>query len=838
MLPVRIKKFSGLYTNYDPNDLSLEVFEQSDNFKHTKGKLTSIPEHLTSGSLPNVDLFHNETEGTWSLERYVITDIVSDPIPRDIKVVSYRIHFVIYKRSYVESGKTYYVRSCWFREESDFTWYELSSDGNYNTSSHPIHIKGFNPLQTDPAERYGDCFFTTDIDGKAFVFDSEGALRIYMPHDCFWFGRISRTQKFIYTSTTTSGYYFDRILEPYHNGISLINGTFPNFTTGPNCRASINFPYTIVTSGLIIADATPLTYALPSRDYSLRMYIPGYVTPKDVLTHAWDGVRDSKGNNIPWLVAPINRAFMLGLSDNNVHLAFKLSATLVAFHSEYFDDITVKNKSDGSIVDISGRYYPGIIIEYGGTSTPYTNPNGGGFYYFSISEIDDQTFIFEYAGTKTIADVGFDPVYVKAYLIFTAQFDNREEIVISKRLIDINNGGYPWALMLDTPQVPANNNKRITRYFIYLKFDKEADYEQMKEYIVEEDGIYEVFNSFISTEDQTGKYLSQTIGFTFTEEKDDYEIENKFSDFIINNGFGYALYSNDQLNVYHSAYGRGKIMPDLFYPNNKIDIKGMSFVKKLISVGPHLGLLTNAKTELIQTQASEGSLIFDTFDTLPFGIDDREHALQVQGGAIIKTREGIFFTDGYQIRDRISEPINNLVKESSGNIYYNPIKHELYWIYSNDPMKYGRYRFDEKVWEIVYKHQTTNLQGIVIDPDGTVNLFTPNEIYLEDLESLEFEGYLKTGASDLGHSEIDKILDEVIIDSKGFINIFVYGDDKLIDVFASSDSGTRHSEKIFYPLANRFPFAKMYLEITSADVDFELYDITLMVDTLPRKQNG
>jgi hypothetical protein len=801
--------------------------------------LIPIPEHLTEGFLPDVDQFHNEAQETWSLEKYLIADIISDPIPGDIPISSTRIHFAIFKRSYVKLSITYYVRSCWFREEDSPIWYELSKDGNYNSSLTPVPIKGFDPLATDPDIRYHGYFFTTAIDRDVFVFENEGSLRIYMPHDCFWFGKITRTAKFAYPEVTTDQYCFDRILEPYHNGVSLIGGTFPDYETGVDCRASINFPYTIVTTGSVIADPVTLTYAQPSVDYSLKLIVAGQPYPADVLTHSWYGVRDSKGNNIPWskLVAPLNRALFIGLIDENIHLAFKLSTTEIAFHSEYFANITVKNRLNGSIVDISARYAAWITIEYDGDPVyGYLNPAGGGFYVFTIEEIRS-AFLFEYAGVQEMSAVGFDPIYTKLYLIFTAQFDNREEVVLVKRLVDVNNNSSPWGLMLDTPQLPSDNNKRITRYFIYLKFDKEDDYEQYREFIVSEDTLIETFQSFITTLDVTGKYLSQTIGFTFTEDKDRYGVENKFLDFTINNGFGYALYANDQLNVYHSAYGRGKIMPDLFYPDNMIEIKGVTSVKKLLNVGNHLGLVTNVKTLLIQTQAVDGSLIFETFDTIPFGIDQREDAVEVQGGAIIKTREGIFYTDGYQIRDKVSEFIDDLVRAGTGKIYYNPVKHELYWIYSTSPVKYIRYRFDEKVWETLHKIQPSGLVDLIIDPEGSLNFITTTSVYLEDVSSLDFNGYLKSGQTDIGHPELDKYLDEIYIDGKGFINVSVYGDGILIGTF-NHGGIDRTNKKYFYPLSNRFPFVKLHIEIQSADVTAELYDITLMIDVVPRRQDG
>jgi hypothetical protein len=839
MLPVKIKKFNGLYTNYDPNDLSLEVFVQSDNFKHTKGKLIPIPEHLTEGFLPDVDQFHNEAPGTWSLEKYAIIDITNDPLEEMASYAIFRVHFAIFKRSYIESGTTYYVRSCWFREEDSPSWYELSNEGNYSTN---IYLKSFDDSETDPHLRYGPYFLTTNIDGKVFISEHDGILKIFMPHDCFWFGKIKRTNKMLRTEKSYDMYYFDRLIDKWNGGIPGITYDFNLDVINTNdYRGSFDSILTVVTSGSVVADTTTVYYGGYEETTIAQVGSPF----AHYRIHAWNAVYDSKGNVISWgdLVGPaIYSQYHNGSYTR--HWGFKdygLGSTYVRFHKEYFDDrLAVYNRSTGAAINMAVYFDPTASVLVQRADAGYVGvTNNAGWYVFPAANIVNGVWEIRYEGISLISDpdVGFPASYTEAWIIMTVQLDNREEYVVVKRRVNVLNTNLVWAYRMDESYVPLDNNARVTRYFLYLKFAKDDDYEQYKEFICNEDTLSSLPGTYITQLDKTGKFLSQTIGFTFTEDKDNYGIQQRFSDYIVNNGFGYALYANDPLNVYHSAYGRGKIMPDLFYPDSRIDVEGVSFVKKLIPIGIHLGLITNIKTVLISTQAVDSTLVFETFDILAYGIEDREDALEVQGGAIIKTREGIFYTDGYQIRDKISEFIDNLVRTGTGKIYYNPVKHELYWIYSTSPVKYIRYRFEEKVWETLHKIQAQGLVDLIVSPEGSVGFITDDVLFLEDLNSLDFEGYAKTVETDLAHPETDKYLDEVIVDAKGSFNIWVYGDGKLIHYFQVTES-IRTTQKIFYPLLNRFPFVKLYVEITSADVTAELYDITLMIDVVPRRQDG
>lgn len=842
-IPIRINKFEGLYTNYDENNLKPELFIKSENYKHTKGKLIPIPEEVSISELPDVDAFHNEDPSTWELEDYIICDLTNDVIPENISVAVYRIHFAIFKRSYVDGSKTYYVRDCWFKNDGTSLWYELSSNGNLAN----IPLKVFEASETDPIERYGDKILTTDIDGKVFTVQHDGVLKIYMPHDCFWFGRITRVNKFKKYSQSYNQFYLDRILEPYYGGTALmnLNTTTWDYTNLDKRRLSADFFLKTTTTGTITADDTVLIYPTKQLvEARVRITDPPFFGPK-IFMAAYTPVIDSKNNTVEFFNPAgiyANVLINANVSLEN-HFAFYLhpnhSSYQIAFHAEYFNNITVKYRDTGAIFNLASRLSADIpALRVDGDPTPFNIPPAmvgtTGFYLFNESEIVGGNLEFTLAGEQQIADVGFASSLNEVKIIITAQLDNREEIVLIKKNMNVINGGNPFAFLIETLQIPIDNNLRVTRYFIYLKFNGEIDYQQYKEFITAEDGFGAAVGKYISTLDATGIYLTQTIGFAFTEEKDNYQVKNQFLDYIVNNGFGLALYRNDSLNVYRSTFGRGKIMPDLFYPDNRIDIEGVTFVKKLLTIGSHIGLVTSVKMVIIQVQVVNNTLVFDTQDALPYGIVDREDALEIQGGAIIKTQEGIFLTDGFQVRDKISEAINDLVIGSTTKMFYNPIKHELYWIYTTTPVKYNRYRFDEKVWETIVK-EGPEISKIVIDPDGQINFISPYTIHLYNASELEFSGEALTIETDIGKPEYDKYLDEIYIDSKGLLSVAVYGDGILIDTFITEDLSVRNEQKLFYPISNRFPFIKLQVKIFSTDPDSELYDLTLMLDIIPRR---
>lgn len=95
--------------------------------------------------------------------------------------------------------------------------------------------------------------------------------------------------------------------------------------------------------------------------------------------------------------------------------------------------------------------------------------------------------------------------------------------------------------------------------------------------------------------------------------------------------------------------------------------------------------------------------------------------------------------------------------------------------------------------------------------------------------------YLITADSDLGETSIDKLVNYMDIDVIGECEIYLYGNNILIqDYYIDGDNNM--GKRLFVNLSNRKPYHRLRLEIASYDPNFKLNNIELDVTYVRRKQ--
>lgn len=689
MPKIKLNKFEGIYTNIDENDSRFDLFRESINFRHEYGFIQFEPRHLSSEELPPVDSDAGDAPGTWSWETGIYSIVTSDRLSYQATPQQWNILMLIAKK--LDSGV--YYRRIYYKVIDTTPWQDAIA-----TSYYPDYS-----------------IFSTTKEGDVKIVADQGAIKIYMPHDCFWFGYLRRKRKTRWTYSLNkdengawqftddfgsfsqgyfTGFYLDRLVEP--NSDALFEGddivalaALPTNSIGidnDSMRLKV-FVYPEMITGDTLDDATQYNYSLVQRSY---------VGNEGHFFHKFHfNILDESGN---W-----DEKSRLGGGDG----------------TEFKEVWT----GSGTIAPNGGPYPTGENKLYNGVNAAHQLPPTyripGTDTYTTQAYYDQENVVYNdlvYYHERAEKNLFAGPTD----WVVTATLDETTEIVIAKG----SSGTDPETATSPTDaekyllwfkyQIPYNINQRITRLSTYIreytwddektKWTPNTDYERahtetliITDSTSNEEQVH--LEAKLSGSDFDGTTLSSQIGIIY--EAGDYNIITGFRDYARERGIGIGIDYEDYINIYYSVVGGGVLQSDLIYKANKLELPGISFVNALAPVNGNIAALTDVSTHIVKPDEIAGVLAFSILQSMNYGVKNFHDIAVIPGGFIMHTRTGIYFTNGYGQPDLISEPINDVVKAnySTGSIIYNPRLNELYYRPSSNDDLY-RFRFDRKIWEL------------------------------------------------------------------------------------------------------------------------------------------
>ena len=707
MSTVKIKKFDGIYTNVDENDLRLELFKDSLNFRHEQGYVNLELPKLGEYTLPDVNTYMNSTG--WEWEAGIYTTITNDFLNQNPSPAKYPVLFLIAKK--IEGPITH--RLFWFKELPNGVWYELSKEGTYSD----IDLVNWTGDQN-----FTDSIVSTDKQGEVFFREDQGTLKIYLPHDSFWFGKIERTlYKTLYpvgTDRTLNQFYLDRLVEPFNKD---------NLHTDYIVEYDNNIP--------IKRPWYPICLSTRRLGYSCAI-TPDYEQESIVKEIQVDWVyigEDNSGTILPFkyykykvidketgkAYPRVTETFRLSLFnillapeielhlpfDPTVHIIPKSTTTdSMVIPQYYFDEYCFVGGDALTTVFPTQTHFP-EIKSTGAVGLKLIVPGDNWVVVKADWDTYNTTPGYQRMYGQNIGEVGFDSGEQQNYkIVITQVLDEREEIITGLyegTLLD-NMSTPKYALKFALGYPCRDINKRMTRTRIYIKFLDEDDYEMVKDIQYLDSKLKDPSMFYLSTLDLTGITLSQNIGYWFDNlHPEKYKIITGFKGIAVENNIGIGIDTNDYINIYYSAVGGGNIQTNLMYTTNILPLTNITFLNALVGLNGNILALTDKTTYIIKPEQQVGVLAFQIIDTLEYGIKDFHDVANTGRQVFLNTISGIILTDGYQMQV-ISEPINDICKVNylTSRIDYNPVKHELYYTSNfNTSEDFYRFRMDVKKWE-------------------------------------------------------------------------------------------------------------------------------------------
>lgn len=755
-MKIKIKEFKGIYTNIDENDNRLELVRDSENFYHKRGYLEVDPRNLaedTNLPTPNIDF----PSYSWTFETGIYTTLSEDILStQDIPVA--QKHDVLILIAKAEDSGTYHRLIYLYDITNSAGWYEMSKFGNGSPVVYGQRI--IDAVNHDAAGNFSESIFSTTVNGTAFFQVEDGRLKIYLPHDAFWLGRIHRkiwvndqarrwastaggVTTYPYFDYETGGpyWYIDRIVDHWdhtkqyisYNGFAMAQ--YPSFPTGTDLtglmcanpdtttgyeqtrRLGLMFDFDIIDDPNHITGGRTIKIGDPHDDKA-RFDPPNHVrSTRHTITDDTTGVI-VRNPNPPFPINPEIWSF-----------AIDYDRTDAALNPDWSEDDWVAGNYDKVFIGIrtseaeafrpvAGAWSTVTVPSYEAKTnnemqTFLYTPMGGivtilSGYALSISLEDWLNLAFEYGGDKSVNDVGWLTSQANFSIVATLVLDEREEVPVhaltyhpaidAKYVIKISNIVMPWDI-----------SKRITRLRFYHSLKDAADYEMVKEFnLLESDSSIEDFE--FSADDYTGDTLAANIGFLWNlwERPSDLQILRGFKSFITESGVSIGIAHRDEVAVYYSTFGGGNLMPDLIYDDNRMPITGVSELTAVANADGRLMVFTPNTSYVINAEEVAGVLAFRIEDTVELGVKDQHDVANIQGGVVVHTQHGIYITNGYETQ-LISEAIDDLIVQhySTGRIYYNRYKHEVYYKPTVSEDLY-RFRLKDSVWERIDKTVTVN----------------------------------------------------------------------------------------------------------------------------------
>lgn len=730
MPKIKIKNWKGIYTNIDENDNSFEYAKASVNFKHSRGVLTFEDRNLSEYELPEID--SSLSSYNWEWETGIYCTLLNDPFKELPTAKKYNCLVVIAK---AEDSGTYHRLIYLKNLTDDSIWYELSKQGNADGLN--IFIPNHNGSGS-----FEGSYFSTTIDGEAFFRVEDGKLKIFLPHDAFWVGRLERQLYFkgeVLDVLKTNQWYIDRLQEPFDEknltmfvSLGTVHRTFVgnplNIILGPETlkaaiynspgrRNAIKFNVNVITDPGTVINERPVTKVF--KQDNVYYGFPDLPGTHDERWNTFTYELKLDNNPIPCeqIYPYISPPGPLRKKDtpNEWHI-YKVHPDVLTDYVFLDPQIMNAFKPLGKTWEQAAIDDPNITLASQWTAW---NLNNQGFGWHTtdnalMAGMPRATFDalpLAYVKAGRIEDIGIANEFSAYNIIATAVYDNREEYILESYSGSLTGIGANerFALEISKLCLPWDFNRRTTKLRFYVKFyDLESnpaiDHTLYKEFDLLDDKNETAIPFHIYYSSESGVLLSQNIGVTFDDEKpQSHKIVSGFRDFITESGVSIALATNDYSSVYYSSLGNGNLLPDLIYSAATIPIVGVPIVNAVTVVSTRLALLTDNTLYLLDVLEEAGVLAFSVKESLEFGVKNSRDIAQIQGGIAIHTRHGIYTTTGVQ-SNLISEPIDDIVKTyfDTGRIYYNKYLHELYYKPTSGEDLY-RFRFKDGVWELINK---------------------------------------------------------------------------------------------------------------------------------------
>lgn len=726
----KLKDWKGLYTNRDENEVSFEFAKESINFRHSRGALFYESRNIGEYSLPEIDPSLSAYD--WKWETGIYSTLLNDPLAENPVAKKYDTLVVIAKAE--DNGK--YHRLIFLKDlTNNSIWYELSKYGNVNPTT--TFIENHNGSGS-----FDNSYFTTTIDGKAFLRVEDGRLKVFLPHDCFWIGRSERQLYFkgeVLDVLKTNQWYIDRLQEPFDEknltmfvSLGTVHRTFVgnplNIILGPETlkaaiynspgrRNAIKFNVNVITDPGTVINERPVTKVF--KQDNVYYGFPDLPGTHDERWNTFTYELRLDNNPIPCeqIYSHISPPGPLRKKDtpNEWHI-YKVHPDVLTDYVFLDPQIMNAFKPLGKTWEQAAIDDPNITLA---SEWKAWNLDNQGFGWHTtdhalMAGMPRATFDalpLAYVKAGRIEDIGIANEFSAYNIVATAVYDNREEYILESYSGSLTGIGANerFALEISKLCLPWDFNRRTTKLRFYAKFyDLEGnpaiDHTLYKEFdlLDEKNETAIPFHIYYSSE--SGVQLSQNIGVTFDDEKpQSHRVVTGFRDVATEGGVSVALATNDYSSVYYSSLGGGNLLPDLIYNTAIVPIPGVPIVNAVTTVNTKLALLSDNTLFLIEVLVDAGVLAFAVKSMLEFGVKDFNDIAQIQGGIAIHTMHGIYTTTGNE-SNLISEPIDDIVKANfkTGKIYYNKYLHELYYKPTNSEDLY-RFRFKDAVWEKINK---------------------------------------------------------------------------------------------------------------------------------------
>lgn len=745
MPKIKIKDFSGIFTDIDENDNRLELVKDSENFFHKNGYLQIDPRNLTERSSmpdPNSDIPNQ----TWTFETGIYTTLSSDLLTTSLTPVPTKNDVIIIIAKATDSGTYHRLVYMYDLTANPGYWYQMSKHGNYAQAGGESVIDILNNNEdgtfVEPNSSVLSSFFSTTIDGSVHFQITDGRLKLYFPHDTFWLGKIDRKiivgdvkkrwpipsgggkMSYPHYDYEQDYWYIDRATEDWDHLGQRINYLTYNteqklYPGGPvGDQTSYMCAHVDVEGQTDMRRTGVMMQVVPNTDTS------AIVGAREIIIgegHDWTIRHNKEEGYIRSFRHSIADA-ETGVGVTNPSLPFPAYPDIWVWHLD--KDLTtsvgpgnwefVEADKPGMFIAFSTSNAALFRLESGNawsTLPSYVKKSaisvwhdsgttvivGGMEFVISLEDLFDNTI--EYSGDQTIDQIGWEAGDNEFGIVATLVLDEREEIPVYQNNFSITVTG-KYALKIENIRFPWDINKRMTRLRIYHRLKDGADYDMVKEF-----NLLEVESSIdnieFTVEDYSGTSLAANIQFLWDtwEHPGDLKIVSGFTDFVTEAGISIAIASNDEVGVYHSTYGGGNLMPDLIYDDNRLAVTGISNLNAVGAADGRLMAFTDNTAYVIHAQEISGIIGFRFEDTVELGVKNKNDIANIQGGVCVHTIHGIYITNGYQTQ-LVSAPIDDIVTANylTGRIYYNKYKHEIYYK-PTDAEDLYRYRMKDAVWE-------------------------------------------------------------------------------------------------------------------------------------------
>lgn len=706
MPKLKIKNWKGLYTNIDENDSALDISRTSINFRYNRGYVQFENRELGEYALPVIDTAFGIG---WEWETGIYATLTNDPLDQDATATKYDCLILVAK----QDDGSQYNRLIFLKDlTNDSIWYELSKEGNASTYINKFGVpdKFIGIENHDGAGGFTNSYFSTTKEGKAYFREEAGHIKLFLPHDCFWIGRIERALRTPYANYDFSddpnilGWYIDKLVE-----------NFDPLMTVSTADIYPPLPHRIAWRGGVSVSTDNVTRNKEINLGSMDTHAPVNIEDghsERTTIYSWTPIFKDGGGPVPTTVVPYAESLYSTLQNSiffyDSHVDYGAPAGLVAMPANFADYYETYNPSTGVTIPFTdfATLQNNVTIEVLGSSTAYTL-SGRNAWVMPLSAVSAHSW--RYVGTVDTTTQGFDDGEERFHMIITAVLDEREEVIVkalTQEIPDTITG--KWKIVITNAILLPKSNYRVTRLRYYVKTGFGTVYHLYKDIEFLDtsttDTTTERATFDIIEADNTAILLAQNIGLEPDEERwDSYKVIQGFRDFTTESGVSIGISNEDYSNIYYSVLGGGNLQPDLMYKQNILQVAGANIINAVAVINKELAALTDDTTYVIKVIESIGALVFTINTTLEFGVKDQFDTAQMQGGLAINTRHGIYTTTGMQ-SNLISDAIDDIVKAnfSSSRIYYNKDLHELYYKISNTDDLY-RFRFKDNVWELISK---------------------------------------------------------------------------------------------------------------------------------------